>query len=80
MTGKLKKGDHVSWKSSQGTIEGKVVKEVKKPMKTKQHQVSASESNPEILVKSGKTGAEAAQSPRVMQIRRRKLIKKLGSP
>ena len=60
MTEKLKKGDHVSWKSSQGTIEGKVVKEVKKPMKIKQHQVSASKSNPEILVKSDKTGAEAA--------------------
>lgn len=60
MAKQLKKGDHVSWKSSQGTVEGKVEKKVTKPMEIKGHHVAASAENPEYLVKSDKTGAEAA--------------------
>ena len=59
----LKPGDKVSWNSSQGKVEGKVEKKVTSPMKIKSHQVKASPDNPEYLVKSDKTGAEAAHKP-----------------
>ena len=59
----LKKGDKVSWSSSEGTIEGTVVKKLTAPMEIKGHHVAASKSNPEILVKSSKTGAKAAHKP-----------------
>jgi hypothetical protein len=59
----LKKGDEVEWKSSQGTIKGKVVRKVTRPMEIKGHHVAADQENPEILVKSNKTGALAAHKP-----------------
>jgi len=59
----LKKGDEVEWKSSQGTIKGKVVRKVTKPMEIKGHHVAATSDDPEILVKSDKTGALAAHKP-----------------
>jgi len=57
------KGDPVEWKSSQGTIEGTVERELTKPTSIKGHEVAASPDNPEYLVKSDKTGAEAAHKP-----------------
>jgi hypothetical protein len=60
MAKQLKKGDKVSWKSSQGTIEGKVQKKVTSPMEIKGHHVAASAEHPEYLVKSDKSGALAA--------------------
>ena len=59
----FKKGDKVEWDASQGTIEGTVEKKLTAPMKIKTHEVKASEENPEYLVKSDKTGAEAAHKP-----------------
>jgi hypothetical protein len=59
----FKKGDKVEWESSQGEIEGTVVKKVTSPMEIKGHHVAASKENPEILVKSDKTGAKAAHKP-----------------
>ncbi len=59
----LKKGDSVEWHSSQGTIEGKVVKKLTTPTDIKGHHVAASDDNPEYLVKSDRTGAEAAHKP-----------------
>lgn len=59
----FKKGDKVEWDSSQGKIEGEVEKTLTSPMKIKTHEVKASKENPEILVKSDKTGAEAAHKP-----------------
>ena len=59
----LKKGDEVEWKSSQGTIKGKVVRTVTEPMEIKGHHVAADADNPEIIVKSNKTGAIAAHKP-----------------
>ena len=61
--GELKKGDKVEWDSSQGKIEGEVEKRLTSPMKIKSHEVKASKENPEYLVKSDKTGAEAAHKP-----------------
>jgi hypothetical protein len=56
----IKAGDPVSWSSSQGTVNGKVVKKQTKPTKIKGHKVTASESEPQFIVKSAKTGAKAA--------------------
>ena len=63
MAKSLKKGDKVEWDSSQGTIEGTVEKKLTEPMKIKSHEVKASEDNPEYLVTSDKTGAQAAHKP-----------------
>ncbi len=59
----FKAGDKVSWDSSQGTVHGTVEKKVTEPMDIKSHHVAASPDNPEYLVKSDKTGAEAAHKP-----------------
>jgi hypothetical protein len=63
MSNEFKKGDEVKWKSRQGEIEGKVEKKLTEPTDIKGHHVSASKENPEYLVKSNKTGAEAAHKP-----------------
>lgn len=63
----LKPGTKVKWTSSQGTIRGVVKKKVTKPMKIKKHQVSASPNNPEYLVESEKTGAQAAHKAEALQ-------------
>ena len=59
----FKRGDSVTWSSSEGTISGKVEKKLTKPIEIKGHHVAASAENPEYLVKSSKTGAEAAHKP-----------------
>ena len=66
----VKKGDSVSWSSSQGVIKGTVERTLTKPMKIKNHEVAASPEHPEILVRSDKTGALAAHKPSA--IRKRK--------
>jgi hypothetical protein len=63
MTDKLKAGDKVSWKSSQGKIVGKVVKKLTRTTGIKGHTAKASKDNPEYLVESAKTGAKAAHKP-----------------
>jgi hypothetical protein len=63
MTRELKKGDKVKWQSSQGEIIGEVVKKLTLPTEIKGHHVAASEDNPEYLVRSDKTGQEAAHKP-----------------
>lgn len=63
MAEKLKKGDQVEWKTSQGKTSGTVKKKLTAPIDIKGHHVAASEDNPEFLVKSGKTGAQAAHKP-----------------
>jgi len=62
MADDLKKGDHVEW-NGPGKIEGTVEKKLTEPIDIKKHHVAASKDNPEYLVKSDKTGAEAAHKP-----------------
>jgi hypothetical protein len=59
----FKPGDKVEWDSSGGHSVGKVVKKVTKPTEIKGHKVAASKDNPEYIVKSDKSGAEAAHKP-----------------
>jgi len=63
MTNQFKAGDKVEWKSSQGTVHGTVKKKLTTHTSIKGHEVAASKDNPEYLVASDKTGAEAAHKP-----------------
>jgi Hypervirulence associated proteins TUDOR domain len=63
MAKEFKKGDKVAWESSQGEITGEVEKKLTSPTEIKKHHVAASQKNPEYLVKSEKTGKEAAHKP-----------------
>lgn len=63
MASELKEGDRVKWNTSQGETHGVVQKKLISPTKIKGHEVKASEDNPEYLVKSEKTGEEAAHRP-----------------
>lgn len=60
MTQELKVGDKVQWHSPQGTVRGTIKKKLTSPVEIKGHHVAASPDNPEYLVVSDKTGAEAA--------------------
>lgn len=60
MTDTFKAGDKVQWHSPQGTVHGTVKKKLTAPTEIKGHHVAASKDNPEYLVVSDKTGAEAA--------------------
>lgn len=63
MTQTFKAGDKVEWHSSQGTVQGTVKKKLTAHTSIKGHEVAASPDNPEYLVVSDKTGAEAAHKP-----------------
>jgi hypothetical protein len=63
MVDDLKKGDKVTWDTSQGETHGEVEKKLTSPMDIKGHHVAASDDNPEYLVKSDKSGKEAAHKP-----------------
>ena len=65
----LKPGDAVAWNASQGEVKGKVVREQTSPTTIKGHAVKASRENPEYIVKSDKTGAEAAHKPEALKKR-----------
>jgi hypothetical protein len=56
----FKQGDRVEWESSQGTIVGKVERKLTEPIEIGKHHVDASADSPQYLVKSDKTGKEAA--------------------
>ncbi len=59
----FKKGDSVTWETSQGKTKGKVVKKQTMPTKIKGHEVKASKANPEYIVESEKSGKRAAHRP-----------------
>lgn len=67
LSDQLKKGDKVEWKTSQGKTSGEVEKKLTSPTDIKGHHVAASKDNPEYLVKSDKTGKEAAHKPDALE-------------
>jgi hypothetical protein len=67
--GEIEPGDAVSWNSSQGTVRGRVEKKLTAPREIEGHHVAASPANPEFLVKSDATGAEAAHKPESLRKR-----------
>lgn len=66
----FKKGDKVSWDSSQGEVKGTVERRLTSEIHIKKHKVAAAKDNPEYLVKSDETGAEAAHKPDELRKRR----------
>jgi hypothetical protein len=60
-------GDAVEWDSSGGHSKGKIVKKLTAPTKIKTHKVAASKDNPQYLVKSDKSGSEAAHKPEALK-------------
>ena len=63
MSKEWKKGDKVAWDTPQGETHGVVEKKLTSETHIKGHKVAASPENPEYLVKSDKTGKEAAHRP-----------------
>ncbi len=64
-----KKGDKVSWGTSQGGTHGTVEKVVTSTTKVKSHVAKATKDAPQVLVKSDKTGAEAVHKPEELKRR-----------
>ncbi|HEX8373628.1 MAG TPA: DUF2945 domain-containing protein [Geminicoccaceae bacterium] len=66
----LKKGDKVSWDTSRGKTHGEVVEKLTSPKQIKGHVAKASKEEPQYLVESDKTGAQAAHKPEELEKRR----------
>ncbi|GGE55748.1 hypothetical protein GCM10007276_36020 [Agaricicola taiwanensis] len=69
MAKELKKGDKVEWDTSQGKTHGEVVKKQTSRTQIKSHTVAASRDNPQYIVKSAKSGKEAAHKPEELRKR-----------
>ena len=63
MTTLPKKGDKVSWGTSQGKTQGTVEKIVTSATKVKGFTAKASKEHPEVMVKSAKSGKVAVHKP-----------------
>lgn len=59
----FRKGDHVAWNTPQGETTGRVERRLTHETDIKGHHVAASPDNPEYLVKSDRSGKEAAHKP-----------------
>ena len=58
----MKIGDRVSWGTSQGKTEGKIVDRKTKDFQLAKQHFKASEDEPKFIVESDKTGAQAAHA------------------
>lgn len=63
----LKRGDHVTWSTSQGKTEGTVVKKVTQDTQIEGHHAKASPEAPQFVVKSEKTGKMAVHKPEALK-------------
>lgn len=63
----VKKGDKVTWETSQGETKGKVVKKQTSGTKIKGHTVRASKNDPQVIVESSKSGKRAAHKPEALR-------------
>lgn len=63
----FRQGDRVQWQSSQGTVYGMIKKKLTRPTDIRNHHVAASKDNPEYLVESEKTGAQAAHKAQALK-------------
>jgi hypothetical protein len=63
----MKIGDKVSWKTSQGTTEGKIVERKTKDFQFDKQHFNASEDEPKFIVESAKTGAQAAHAESALE-------------
>ena len=58
-----KKGEKVKWDTSGGETHGTVEKVVRSKTTVKGHTAKASKEEPQVLVKSGKSGKKAVHKP-----------------
>ncbi|MFC7478195.1 DUF2945 domain-containing protein [Dankookia sp. GCM10030260] len=63
MTKVPRKGEKVSWDTSQGKTEGTVEKVVTNTTKVKGHTAKATKEEPQVVVKSAKSGKQAVHKP-----------------
>jgi hypothetical protein len=63
MTKSFSHGDRVSWNTFQGRTQGKVVRKLTSDTEVDGFKVPASEDDPRYLVRSEKTGTDAAHKP-----------------
>lgn len=63
MTEIPKKGTHVAWNTAQGETDGTVEKVVTSTTRIKGHVAKATKENPQVVVKSAKSGKEAVHKP-----------------
>ena len=66
---KFRKGDEVEWDHSGGTTHGTVKEKLTEETQIKGHTAKASKDDPQYLVESEKTGAEAAHRPEELRKR-----------
>lgn len=59
----FKQGDHVRWNTPQGKTTGVVQKKLTSETQISGQKVAASEDDPRYLLKSDKSGKEAAHKP-----------------
>ncbi len=59
-------GDRVEWNTSQGTTRGRVKRKLTERTEIKDHNFAASPENPQYLVVSDESGAEAAHRPEAL--------------
>ena len=63
MADAFKKGDKVTWGTSQGETHGVVEKKVTTETKIKGHVAKPTKDDPQFVVKSDKSGKEAVHKP-----------------
>lgn len=66
----LKTGDRVEWNTSQGKTTGRVRDKVTGRSRVKGHDAKASKDEPQIRVKSDKSGKEAIHKPESLRKKR----------
>lgn len=66
MADELKKGDKVSWNTSQGRTKGTVKKKVTSETNVEGHTAKASKDNPEYVVES-ESGKQAVHKPSALK-------------
>lgn len=67
MANAFRKGDKVQWNSSQGMVKGTVVRKLTDRTRIEGHHVHATEDDPQYLVESDHTGAQAAHKPSALK-------------
>lgn len=65
----FEKGDRVAWKSHGGEAVGEVEKKITEDTEAAGRTVRASEDDPQYLVRSEKSGKEAAHKPSALEKR-----------
>lgn len=67
MAKELRIGDRVSWQTSQGRTHGVIVGKATGRMKIKEFEVHATPEDPRYVVRSDKSGEEAAHAARALR-------------